>query len=109
MARRIDFGLGGVANKPGAVKAGRIVFVGASEMPLAVPNFGPGMIAAFVGRHGRAGAARGNADGATGINQNDGETSAGGATNRDRFFWALIRTFARGVVVNLHQFEDFFV
>src|SRR5262249_53327903 len=96
----------GIGVEPGSVWTILVVFVSAEEMPIAIPVFGPGMIAFLLGPLGNAGDAGGNADRAAGINEDDREAGAGCFALLDGFGGTLIVAFASGVVVNVDAFEQ---
>src|SRR5437868_2769620 len=89
-------GFRGVVQKPGLIE--RRYFDGAQHVPLAVPDFNPGMVAAMIAvgvalagaPRWRADKARGNSDRATGIDQQNRQAAAGSITCRNRFIRALV-------------------
>ena len=87
--------LGCIAGEPPPIEALRVVFVRAEEMPVAVPDFHPGVVASPVRPHGGAHGAGRNADRAAGVHQDDREPGAGGPAGLHRFTRALIRGFTR--------------
>jgi hypothetical protein len=45
--------LAGIPDEPAAIETLGVIFVGAREMPVAVPDLDPGVVAALIGPHGR--------------------------------------------------------
>ena len=105
MFRIVRLRLGRIVGEPSTIEAIRIVFVGTEEMPVAVPDLHPSVVAPAVSQQRSADGARRNPDRAAGVHQDDREPGASGATGLDRFTGALVRRFAAGVVVDVDQLE----
>ena len=106
VARVLGLGLGRVVDEPSAVEPGRVGFGGPEEVPVAVPDFHPCVVAAHVGPEGGAGDPGRDADGATGVREQDGEPGAGGHAGRHRLEGGLVGAPALGVVADLEQREE---
>ena len=96
---------GRVIGEPAVVEAFRVVFIGCHEVPALVPDLDPGVVAALVPPQRRADRAGRYPDGATGIDENDGQAGAGRPALFDGFLRRLVRAFPLGVVVGVDEIE----
>ena len=98
IGRIVGHGLGSIAIEPAAIEAIGAGFGGTGEMPVAIPNLDPCVVAAFVSPEGGAGDAGGNADAAAGVGEDDGQPGATGQTLLDGFLGTLVSPLALGAV-----------
>ena len=101
--------LGGVCCEPASVEPFGVVFVGSGEVPVAVPDFDPSVVAAAVGPHRGANGAGGDADSAADIGEDDRKPGAGGHALLDGLLGALVGALALGVVVGVDELEELLV
>src|SRR5262245_16895421 len=69
-------GFGGIAVEPAMIETRLVELVCAGEMPVAIPNLNPRMIAILVRPFRNSDDSRGHTDGAAGIRQNNGQPGA---------------------------------
>ena len=97
----------GCSGKPPAVQTLGVVLIGAQEAPpLAIVDFHPSVVAPLVVPIGHARGPSWHADTAAGIDQQNGQASAGGHALFDGFAGALVGGAAFGVVVHVDQIEE---
>ena len=101
IGRIVGHGLGSIAIEPAAIEAIGAGFGGTGEMPVAVPDLDPCVVAAFVGPEGGTGDAGGNADTSAGVGEDDGEPGATGQALLDGFLGTLVGPLALGAVFHV--------
>ena len=98
------------SGEPTTVKALGVVLISAKESPtFTIVDFHPSVVAPLVVPIGHARRPRGDADTAAGIDEQNGQASAGGHALFDGFAGALVGGATFGVVVHVDQVEEFAV